>query len=73
MILDEAGLTKERKKIWLNYFLILDHSIKSRSFFVFCSFGFFFDVFSFKVSGCCFGNFDISFEGSIINCVLCID
>lgn len=32
-----------------------------------------FDVFSFKVNGFCFGNFDISFEGSIINCLLCID
>lgn len=33
----------------------------------------FFDVFSFKLNGCCLGNFDISFEGSIINCFLCID
>jgi hypothetical protein len=32
-----------------------------------------FDVFSFKVNGCWFGNFDISFEGSIINCFPCID
>lgn len=35
--------------------------------------GEFFDVFPFKVNGCRFGNFDISFEGSIINCFLCID
>lgn len=32
-----------------------------------------FDVFSFNVNGCCSGNLDISFEGSIINCFLCID
>lgn len=30
-------------------------------------------MFSFNVNGFCFGNFDISFEGSIINCLLCID
>lgn len=33
----------------------------------------FFDVLPFKVNVCLFGNFDISFEGSVINCFLCID
>lgn len=48
VILDEAGLTKERKKIWLNYFLILDHSIKSRIFLVFVLLGFFLMCFLLK-------------------------
>lgn len=30
-------------------------------------------MFSFTVNECCFGNFDISFERTVINCFLCID
>lgn len=33
----------------------------------------FLDVFSLKVNRRCFGNFDISFEGNMINGFLCID